>query len=102
MYSFISFGFLSVRLFSICLLALSANSSLIIFCACPTQLSQMCPVIPAIKTFTSLFERPQNEHLTSFFSIFLFQLRHKTLSAKPADELFLLAHQHLVNHSVLF
>ncbi len=41
------------------------------FPACSTQLSQICPVIPAMRMFTSLFFLPQNEQLISLSLILL-------------------------------
>ena len=60
------------------------NSSDMMFCACAMQLSQMCPVIPAINTLVSCLSRPQNEHLMSFLSIGLGCIR--TLHVRIASQ----------------
>ncbi len=45
------------------------SSSLMMFCAWVMHPSQMCPVMPAMRTLVSCLSRPQNEHLISFFSM---------------------------------
>ena len=58
-----------MRLPSISLRERWLSSSLMMFCAWAMQLSQMCPVIPAMSTLVSCLSRPQNEHLISFLSM---------------------------------